>query len=99
MKKFLVVITILSVLSLIIYLKFKGTEPAEPRGPSYAGSAACARCHGDIYHSYLHTAHYLASLPASSKTVHGRFSPPSNVFEFSPSQKIAMEKRDSGMFQ
>jgi hypothetical protein len=99
MKKFLVVIVIVSALSVIVYFKFSGSVSADPRGPMYTGSATCVRCHSDIYHSYLHTAHYLASSVATSKTVHGSFSAGSNTFEFDPSRKIVMEKRGSGMFQ
>ena len=30
----------------------------------FAGSAACASCHKDIYESHIKTAHYLDSRPA-----------------------------------
>jgi len=99
MRKIAVVSIILSVLLVIVYLKFKSDAPADPRGYSYAGSASCAKCHSNIYNSSLHTAHYVAALPASGSTVHGSFSKNFNVFNISASQKIVMEKRGNAMFQ
>jgi Cytochrome c554 and c-prime len=99
MKKIIVVAIILAILLAVIYLKFGGDKPGDPRGNLYAGSFTCIKCHSEIYKSYLHTAHYLASLPASPETVHGSFSEGTNVFEIDDSQKIVMEKKDSGMFQ
>jgi hypothetical protein len=99
MKKFIVVIVILSVIAVVAYVKLSAGKSADPRGPAYAGSLTCARCHSEVYHSHLHTAHYLASSAASSKTVHGSFSAGSNTFEFDHARKIVMQKKDSGMFQ
>ncbi len=99
MKKFLVVILILAVLAVIVYLKFKGVPPTDPRGELYAGTAKCMKCHSDISHSAMLTAHYLSSSAASPKTVHGSFAAGSNVFDFGQGRKIVMEKLDSGMFQ
>ena len=47
----------------------------------------------------INSAHYLASLPASLKTVHGIFSPGANVFEMNSSNRVVMEKLNSGMFR
>src|ERR1700743_1335173 len=79
-------------------LNFKKHE--DPRGSEYAGAATCQNCHKDIYHSYLHTAHYAASQPANDSTIQGSFATGSNEFEFGPATKVIMEKRgDSGYFQ
>jgi len=100
MKKILFISIIITILFFIFYFEFKGSEqPSDPRGYAYVGSAKCLKCHGDIYNSYLHTAHYTASLPADGNTVHGNFTSGFNVFNVSPSQKIVMEKHNSGMFQ
>ena len=99
MKKINIVAAICAILFSIVYLQCKKGKPADPRGSAYAGSTACIKCHNDIYKSYLHTAHYIASLPASSETVHGSFSADSNAYAFNSEQKIVMEKRDSGLFQ
>lgn len=83
----------------LVYLQCKSSKPADPRGDLYAGAASCEKCHKNIYNTYLHTAHYVATVPATVNTIHGSFARNSNVFNFSPSQKIVMEKRDSGLFQ
>ena len=51
------------------------TKPVDPRGPGYAGMAACLDCHKDIGHSYIHTAHALTSRVADIHTVAGPFGP------------------------
>jgi len=71
----------------------------DPRGDLYAGAKACAKCHQNIYNSYLNTAHFLASNPANEFTVDGNFSKGFNVFQVNDSQKVVMEKTDSGLFQ
>ena len=46
---------------------------ADPRGPGYAGMAACLDCHKNIGSSYVHTAHALTSRVADIHTVAGPF--------------------------
>lgn len=77
----------------------KDNTKNNPRGNLYVGSVSCAKCHSNIYNSYLHTAHYIASLPANEKNIHGNFAAGFNVFTINDSQKIVMEKLDSGLFQ
>ncbi len=71
----------------------------DPRGTNYAGSATCISCHKNIYKSYLHTAHFMASGPASDSTIRGSFAKDSNEFVFNPHLKVVMDKRDSGFYQ
>ncbi len=99
MKKIVFISIILISLFVIIYLAFKGSKPTDPRGDAYAGSATCMKCHGDIYKSYLHTAHHMASMPADMNTVHGSFAKNFNTFKVSDSQEVVMQKLDSGMYQ
>jgi len=100
MKKTLFITGICAALLLIaFFLSRENTNREDPRGHLYAGSEACTKCHSDIYHSYLHTAHFLASLPATENTIHGSFENGSNVFYVNDSQKVVMEKLDSGLFQ
>src|ERR1700743_2423006 len=100
MKKVLIVTGIGVIVLVIVYLQFLGTKAsADPRGSAYVGSKACAKCHRKVYSSYLHTAHYIASIPATEQTVHGSFVDSSNTFQINESEKIVMEKRDSGLFQ
>lgn len=65
----------------------------------FAGSAACAGCHKDIYESHLNTAHYLTSQPVSEKYIKGSFDSGRNNFVFSSRVQVVMEKRDSGFYQ
>src|ERR1700744_1197894 len=74
-------------------------KPSDPRGDVYAGSASCESCHKNIYSSYLHTAHFMASQPANRHSIQGSFAKDSNEFIFNPHLKVVMEKRDSGYFQ
>ena len=99
MKKTWIATGIAVVLLAIVYLQCTSSKPADPRGNLYAGSAACAKCHSNLYNSYLHTAHYIASAPASDSTIHGSFAKGLNVFDVNSSQKVVMEKRDNGFFQ
>src|SRR5258708_5368295 len=99
MKKIVAVSVILLLLACVLYLKFTGDKPVDPRGSAYAGSASCAKCHSNLYNGYLHTAHFVASIPAGSNTVHGSFAKNSDIFNVSASQKIVMEKLKNGMFQ
>ncbi|MEP6683019.1 MAG: multiheme c-type cytochrome [Parafilimonas sp.] len=100
MKKMIIIASICLVLIVVVCLPFKNNNAKQdPRGRSYAGAEACAKCHSDMYNSYLHTAHYIASIPASDNTVHGSFIKGFNVFNVTDSQQLVMEKRDSGLFQ
>jgi len=100
MKKLLIVSGICSMMLVFACLRFgNNTGNADPRGEAYAGAKACAKCHAAIYNPYLHTAHFMASAPASENTVHGSFAGDSSVFTINASQKVVMQKLDSGLFQ
>ena len=74
-------------------------QSADPRGPLYAGSVSCAACHKNDYNSYLHTAHFVASRPATDSLVQGSFDKGLSEFIFNPHAKVIMTKTDSGMYQ
>jgi len=100
MKKLLIVSGICSMMLVFACLRSgNNTGNADPRGEAYAGAKACAKCHAAIYNPYLHTAHFMASAPASENTVHGSFAGDSSVFTINASQKVVMQKLDSGLFQ
>ena len=65
----------------------------------FAGSIACAKCHVKIYESHILTNHYLTSTLASEKSVKGSFEKGKNIFDFHPGLFVAMEKRDSGLYE
>src|ERR1022692_3156279 len=99
MKKIVVLSFLFIALCVIVFYIFRNVQTVDPRGDVYAGSVTCQKCHRDIYASYPHTAHYLASSPASPGTVHGSFSAGTNVVVMDDSQRVVMEKTDSGLFQ
>ena len=68
-------------------------------GEQFSGSSVCANCHKNIYDTHLKTAHYLTSQPASEKFIKGSFEDTKNKFSYNYSVVVAMEKRDSGLYQ
>ncbi|MGZ3943426.1 MAG: multiheme c-type cytochrome [Mucilaginibacter sp.] len=78
---------------------FNLTKKEDPRGKEYVGSATCVSCHKDIYGSYLHTAHFIASAPADSNSIQGSFAKGSNEFIFNSRTSVVMDKRASGAYQ
>lgn len=100
MKKINLITAVCILIISSTYLQCRSNKTdVDPRGENYAGSAKCMKCHSDIYSSYLHTAHYVASIPADSATVHGSFNADSNTFYLTPTQKVVMEKHNGAMFQ
>jgi predicted CXXCH cytochrome family protein len=67
------------------------------RGKAYAGSMTCGSCHNDIYNSYLHTAHFLTSW--SERYMQEKVAASADSFIFNENTTVAIEKRDSGMYQ
>ncbi|OLY94207.1 hypothetical protein BUE76_21700 [Cnuella takakiae] len=65
----------------------------------YAGDAACASCHQDLFQSHRQTAHHLTSMPASDKNVLGSFLADSNTFQYPSGHQVRMEIRDGKPFQ
>ena len=65
----------------------------------FAGSATCAGCHKKIYEKHINTGHYLTSQPALEKYIKGSFKKGKNTYAYSSSTILAMEKRDSGLYQ
>ena len=69
------------------------------QGQQFAGSATCANCHKEIFENFSHTAHFITSQAASEKTIRGSFSDGKNAFQYLYFTTVAMEARDSGLFQ
>ena len=99
MRKLTIITAICILVLSAVYFQCRSSKPADPRGDAYAGPASCANCHRDLYNSYLHTAHYVASVPASLNTIHGSFVKNLNVFNVDGHQKVVMEKSGSGLYQ
>ena len=69
------------------------------KGSAFASSQICANCHKDIYDSHLHTAHYLTSQPGNASYIKGNFDSGKNVFRYSDSVKVVMEKEGNNYYQ
>jgi cytochrome c554/c'-like protein len=78
---------------------FNKSKPVDPRGPMYAGSASCIKCHKNLFRDYMHNVHYLTSREASQTTIHGSFNTDSNTVILNDSTKVIMEKEANGMYQ
>ena len=65
----------------------------------FAGTQSCANCHKQIYENFIATGHFLTSEPSSIKNIKGSFQKGENTFHYNPQLYVAMEKRDSGLFQ
>ena len=92
---------LLSLFPIIIILTqcLSKTEKTDPRGDDYDGAATCVSCHKNINSSYLHTAHFMASMPVTESNIQGSFLPGQNTFDYNGHTKVVMEKTDSGYFQ
>jgi hypothetical protein len=86
-------------LSVILTQCFNAAKSADPRGQNYAGSKACIKCHKEIYDGYINTPHNISSRQASIHNIHGSFLKGQNIFNFSDSLKVVMQKRAGGVYQ
>src|SRR5215510_7173760 len=68
----------------------KASPIIHPNGQAFAGSLTCKNCHASEYNSFVHTAHYLTTRPASKEYVKGSFKENENVYTF-PNSKVVME--------
>jgi hypothetical protein len=101
-RKHLVVGMLFAVVCLFnVLCKFSGQDDpvSDPYGQFYAGSAACVSCHKNIYDSFIHTAHWQDSRPASAQSIRGSFEPDRNRFSYRSSLSVVMERKDSGFYQ
>jgi hypothetical protein len=98
-RKLLLLPVFLFPLIIILSQCLSTKEAQDPRGKAYAGAATCISCHKDINNSYLHTAHFMASLPASGNSIHGSFLPGQNSVIYNNHSQVSMTKADSGYYQ
>ncbi len=68
----------------------------DARGEMYAGALSCMPCHQAIFTNYQHTSHYHTSEPL--KDVRGEIFSTAR-FAFNDSVKVAVEKRNTGVYQ
>ncbi len=82
-------------------LFFKPTTGKQYTNKNKVTSSAtqCQSCHPDIYNSYLKTAHYLDSRPASASGIRGSFHPDSNLYSFNLFMQVSMLKEGNRFAQ
>lgn len=68
-------------------------------GEQFAGAEACKSCHANIYNSFVATAHNATSAPGDRQNVKGSFEQGDNLVYYTPYDLVAMEERDSGLYQ
>ena len=101
-KRFYVLLVLLAGVCLFATLCTSRREPEPSRniyGEVFAGSEACRSCHAAIYDSFMGTAHFHDSRPASAAAIRGSFSHDSNRFVYGPGVEVLAERRDRGFFQ
>ena len=77
----------------------KDSDYVDVRGTDYAGAESCIQCHQTMHHSYLQTAHFKATAPATLENVMGHFSAGKNTFVYDANTKLVMEKRGDSLYQ
>lgn len=99
-------LTMLTLVGVILFLSRciqndagKSSGSATRQVLKYAGSLVCKDCHKDIYESHLNTFHNQTSALATTQNIKGSFEQGRNRFYFNPALYIAVEKKDSGLFQ
>ncbi len=100
-------ITLLIILSCFIFTKCidntskndEEANKADDKFSQFVGSVTCAKCHKQIYDSFIPTGHFLTSQAVSENNIKGSFETGKNVFRYNPDLFISMEKRDSGYYQ
>lgn len=101
MKKSIIFISILVISTVFLSRCINNQlEPGkDPRGNLYAGSAACRECHQALYDTFINTAHAKATSKGLAENIHGNFANNKNLFNFSASSKMRMEKRGNAYYQ
>jgi Cytochrome c554 and c-prime len=103
--RFLVIVCMLVTFVLLLSRCISDTVTEEKaavqpdRFAGYAGDNKCTSCHKEISDSHLLTAHHLTASPADTVSVMGSFAKGINTYNYTPDIQLAMEKRDSGLFQ
>ena len=104
-QRYLVLSLFLIISVLIVIVQCTQTQTSDPRGPAYAGSATCVKCHQDISSNYAHNAHFKTSkeLPQDSSQGRQRYLDslglPLSTFVFNSGTKVGIEKRNGQLYQ
>jgi hypothetical protein len=100
----LIVLLIISLCFILIKCIDRGNKNKDSSNENlafdqYAGTESCAKCHRQIYDSFLTTGHFLSSQKASGKYMKGNFGKDSSLFHYSDKVFVKLLKTDSGYYQ
>ncbi|HSF44625.1 MAG TPA: multiheme c-type cytochrome [Chitinophagaceae bacterium] len=98
-KKLQILLLILTAIVLCNLSFVQKPTEKEDYGAKLIGSAACKSCHAAIYDSYIQTAHYNDSKPASEAHVKGSFEEGKNIYQFSKFMQVEMRKENNQLMQ
>jgi hypothetical protein len=96
---FLLIVSVIFIGSMVCAAFNKGAAHAEKEAPAFAGSAACASCHSEIFKSSRHTAHFLTSALPDDEHIKGSFAPGKNQFVYNQWMLVELEKKKDVFLQ
>ncbi|UPK68655.1 multiheme c-type cytochrome [Chitinophaga filiformis] len=96
---FLLIASVIFTGSIICAAFNPGSVPAARGNPAFAGSAACASCHADIFKSSRHTAHFQTSAVPDDASIKGSFTPGKNQFVYNKWMVVELEKKKDVFLQ
>ena len=97
-RRFFFIFLILAVFVFAI-VQCTEVERKDSRGPAYAGSSTCMKCHKDLAESYTHNAHFSASRMLSKPNSADSLHLPDGEFLFSENTKVGVKNLKDGLYQ
>lgn len=94
-------VLIFSVISVFVFLFSQcvdSVKKATVAENAVAGSKTCIQCHKNVYESYLKNPHFSTTSPITEDS-HLPQGGNTNVYNYDKHIKVAVEKRDSGLYQ
>lgn len=96
---FLIIVSVIFAGSMLCAAFNQGAAHPEKETPAFAGSAACASCHSEIFKSSRHTAHFLTSGLPDEARIKGSFAPGKNQFVYNQWMLVELEKKKDVFLQ
>ena len=88
-----------NVMFITLNIAYKNKDNIKYDTIKFAGSAAFANWHENIYESNIHTAYYLDSRPAAREFIKGDFSRGKNKFVYNQWMEVVLEQKKDSFFQ
>lgn len=77
----------------------KQTQTQKNYTNNFVGSEACKSCHKQIYDSFIRTAHYFTSRPASREFIKGSFDSGKNIYTYNKFMYVEMDQAEDSFYQ